>query len=166
MAAFWGVAPLKSIVLHGTVSVTKWWKLPPMKMFSLWTHIFNLSHRKVWVFPKGLKGAHVIPWFQYVNCILVINYQHISILPLLIIINRILAFIKNIICWKYREWFHRLIHYLYSFRFGMTPNVSVSMIVEHSSFDEYCFSIMQITLHTLLIDSWRLTPNRIAYRWI
>ena len=97
------------------------------KYISVLTHVFNLSIRGGWGWGgwvggwwggvgvgfllKELKIARVIPLFKSDNCMLVINYRTVSVLPFFskilekIMYNRILAFINK----------HNL---LYKFQFG------------------------------------------------
>ena len=85
-------------------------KVTYQKYISVLTHVFNLSIGEG-VFPKELKIARVIPLFKSDNCMLVINYRPVSVLPFFskilekIMYNRILAFINK----------HNL---LYKFQFG------------------------------------------------
>ena len=55
-------------------------KVTYQKHISVLTYVFNLSIEEG-VFPKELKIGRVIPLFKSNNCMLVINYRPVSVLP-------------------------------------------------------------------------------------
>ena len=101
-------------------------KVTYQKYISVLTHVFNLSIEEG-VFQKELKIARVIPLFKSDNCMLVINYRPVSVLPLFskilekIMYNRILAFINE----------HNLLYkFLFGFRGKHGTDIALNVLVD------------------------------------